>query len=208
MNTHELIASLCKNKKVLDLGFVQHDVNMSQQKDWLHNIIISNAKSVLGIDYLEKEVNYFKKLGYNCKVANVENFDLNEKFDCIVAGELIEHLSNIEGFIESCKKHLAEDGKIIVTTPNVFAFGNIITIFQSLFGIKPEVNPEHTCWYDTITLQLIFERFGFIAKSIRTLSSPGSLRRRSLIKKFITKLLSKIFKYYPGSKIVGVFKLK
>ena len=88
---------------------------------------------------------------------------------------------------------------MIVTTPNTFAFGNILTIFMQIFGKRPNVNKEHTCWFDKITLRLLFEKFNFKVIEITTLPQPS--------KKFITKFLSKNFKNYPSSKIIGIFSL-
>ena len=36
----------------------------------------------------------------------------------IFAGDLIEHLENHEGFLESCKAHLEPGGEIRISTPN------------------------------------------------------------------------------------------
>jgi len=39
-------------------------------------------------------------------------------FDCIVAGELIEHLEKPEKFIKECRRTLKKNGRLIITTPN------------------------------------------------------------------------------------------
>ncbi len=199
MNTHELLINLCKDKDVLDLGFVQHSTKHHEKKDWLHKNLKNVSKSIHGLDFLEKEINYFKSKGYDCSYGNVENFSLNKKFEVIVAGELIEHLSNFDGFLTCCRKHLSNDGIMVVTTPNAFAFGNILTIFKRIFGKFPNINKEHTCWFDEITLGLLFKRFNFKIIEINTYPSPS--------KKNINKFLSKILKFYPSSKIVGIFSL-
>ena len=45
------------------------------------------------MDILSSEENVLKK-GYNIIKGNAEIFDFEEEFDIIIAGELIEHLSN------------------------------------------------------------------------------------------------------------------
>jgi hypothetical protein len=199
MNTHELLISLCKDKYVLDLGFVQHNIKNHDEKDWLYKNLKNVSKSIHGLGFLEKEINYFKSKGYDCSFGNVENFSLNKKYEVIVEGELIDHLSNFDGFLTCCRKQLSEDGIMILTTPNVFAFGNILTIFNKIFGKQPSINKEPTCWFDETTLELLFKRFNFKTIEINTFPSP--------LKKIMNRFLSKILKFYPSSKIVGKFSL-
>lgn len=46
-------------------------------------------------------------------------FGLRKKFDFVVAIELIEHLWNVDGFLEEVKNILKPDGFVIISTPNV-----------------------------------------------------------------------------------------
>jgi cyclopropane fatty-acyl-phospholipid synthase-like methyltransferase len=43
---------------------------------------------------------------------------INRKFDCIIAGEIIEHLESPIVFVRYCKSLLKKGGRIILTTPN------------------------------------------------------------------------------------------
>lgn len=161
----DLIKPYIEGKKVLDIGFCdwcdqlrEKNVPFEITEGWLHGYIEKHAKSVLGIDIAKECIDFLRDKGHNVKVANAENFDLNQKFDVIVAGELIEHLSNFQGFFNSVKKHLREDSLLILTTPNVFYFKE--ALFLVLRGY-PIVNPDHTCWFDEITLRQLLNRFGF-----------------------------------------------
>lgn len=153
-----------ENKTVLDIGccgwYSQHnEENLSYElEEWLHNYLKKYAKSILGVDISKECIDFLKSKGYNAEVANAEYFNLNKKFDVIVAGELIEHISNFQGFLDSVKRHLEENGLLILTTPNMFYFEN--TLFLMLRGY-PAVNKEHICWFDEITLQHLLDRFGF-----------------------------------------------
>ncbi len=51
----------------------------------------------------------------------------DNSFDCITAGELIEHLENPEKFIKECKRILKQGGVLIITTPNKKSWWNRIT---------------------------------------------------------------------------------
>jgi len=162
----KLIKPYIEDKDVLDVGCCDWCEQLIRGKNmhyeiaegWLHGNIKKYAKNALCIDISKECIEFLKDKGYNAKVANAESFDLNQKFDVIVAGELIEHLSNFQGFFNSAKKHLREDGLLILTTPNVFYFKE--ALFLILRGY-PSVNPDHTCWFDEITLRQLLDRFGF-----------------------------------------------
>lgn len=160
----KLIKPFIEGKDVLDVGccgwYSQHrEENTAYELGgWLHGKIMGYAKSVIGIDISEECVAFLREKGYNVKLANAENFDLNQKFDVIVAADLIEHLSNFGCFLESAQKHLKDGGLLILSTPNVFHFLNVV--FLILRG-RPPMNPEHTCWFDENTLRQLLERVGF-----------------------------------------------
>ncbi|MFA5776873.1 MAG: class I SAM-dependent methyltransferase [Parcubacteria group bacterium] len=169
MKRIELLKPYIKGKKVLDVGFVQHNWEKSiSNPNWLHDKIRNEAKETIGIDCLEDDVNMLKSKGYNAICADAEEFNLNDKFDIIIAGELIEHLSNPGKFLCSARKHLKKEGKLIITTPNVFAFGNIARIMKLLFNIENIDNPEHVNWYSKQNLFNLAERHGFKVLEYKT----------------------------------------
>ncbi len=148
--------ALCRNKVVLDIGCVDHKALTEKNPFWLHKLIQSVAKEVTGVDMAKEEVKKLSSKGYNIVAGNAETFKLNKKFDVIVAGELIEHVSNAGLFIENIKKHLKTDGKIALSTPNAFG---IRTVLRNLLFGKIIPNKNHSCYYDYYTLKQLAERF-------------------------------------------------
>lgn len=153
-----IIKEYIKGKDVLDLGCVAHEAVRSQKDWWLHKRIKQFAKSVIGIDWNKTEIEKLNKEGYNIVYANAENLNLGKKFDIIVAGEFIEHLSNQGLFLESMKKHMKDDSYLIITTPNAQA---AIYLFEMLlFGIVKD-NPDHMHIHTYMTLKQLLDRHGF-----------------------------------------------
>jgi len=181
----KLIKPYIENKTVLDIGCCG---SRYKSEGWLHFNIKKYAKSVFGIDISKECIEFLKEKGYDVEVANAEDFNLNQKFDVIVAGELIEHLSNFQGFLNSVKKHLKEDGLLILTTPNMFYFKE--ALFLVLRGYPP-VNPEHTCYFDEVTLRQLLNRFGFSIKKIMytTEIKYNKLKLKDVILYLIEKLI-------------------
>jgi 2-polyprenyl-3-methyl-5-hydroxy-6-metoxy-1,4-benzoquinol methylase len=142
---------------VLDLGCIQHNPENYKSKYWLHKALYEVSKEVKGLDFYEEGVNYLKNKNYDVFIDNAENFDTGEKYDVIVAGDLIEHLENLWGFLESCKKHLHNDGKLLISSPNPWYWRNIAKVFY--LG-QVSTNPEHTLWMCPTVLGQLVNRHG------------------------------------------------
>lgn len=157
INKNELIIELARNKEVLDLGCIDHSYHTAIElgKNWLHKGILDVAKSLIGVDILEKDIIELNKLGYNILNKNVENLQLDKIFETIVAGDIIEHVSNIGLFMESVKNHMNNESIFIITTPNPF---NIEQAFTAVFDDCIHVHEEHTCWLSPHNFWEIAER--------------------------------------------------
>ncbi len=146
-----------KDKNVLDIGCVHHDPQKLTSGTWLHKAIVKNANSSIGIDIDRAGIAFLQEKGFNVTYGDACNFDLEQRFATITAGDLIEHLANLEGFFLSCKKHLLPDGKLMVSTPNPWHWRRFLNAFLG----RSKINAEHTCWFCPITLSQLANRYGF-----------------------------------------------
>jgi 2-polyprenyl-3-methyl-5-hydroxy-6-metoxy-1,4-benzoquinol methylase len=174
-NRMDLIGSLIKGKSVLDLGCVDHDLKQLQGT-WLHRELAHHAKDLLGVDHLPEAIQGLKNLGFNVICQNVEKLNLERNFDVIVAGEIIEHLSNPGLFLEGVHRHLRNDGLFILTTPNPFS---IAQFFKILKRNKIKVNADHTTWFDPETLRVLLQKNKLEIKEIYWLDDFKRFRIRS-----------------------------
>lgn len=145
-------------KKTLDLGCVHHDPKSYSSRYWVHKALLEKCSSVLGVDIYADGVNYLKDKGYNIIVGDACDLKLDEKFDVIFAGDIIEHLDNFYGFFDSAQNNLTDDGVLLISTPNPYYWRCIVK--QFLFS-DARPNPEHTCWFCTSTLRQLASRFHF-----------------------------------------------
>lgn len=170
----EFIENLVEGKDVLDLGCVQHKAEKAKSADWLHGRISAKA-NVLGVDIEQKEVEKLRKKGYNMVCANVETMRLNKKFDVVVAGEIIEHVSNPGLLLDTVKKHLKKGGILVLTTPNAEGY----FWKRSLGRIKRgKMNKQHVAWYDEFVLRHLLERHGFKIKELHFCKRGSTLLRK------------------------------
>lgn len=160
------IVKSCTDKNVLHLGFIQH--NLYEQKikedDWLHSKIDSVAKTLVGFDYLKDDVEILKNKynyeAYYADVMNLQEVELNQTFDVVVCGELIEHIENPGLMLDGIKRFMNKDTILIITTPNPW-MKQRVSLVNSDVKESEWLNKEHVSWYSYQTLKQLLERKGF-----------------------------------------------
>ncbi len=151
------IAKYVANAQVLDLGCVCHELDITDPP-WLHGFLAERAARVVGVDILPDAVAELERRGYSVACADVETMDLGETFDVVVAGDIIEHLSNAGLFFQRVRAHLKDDGVLLVATPNPL---NPMRILRMLTSGRDLANSEHTCWFTVKVLRQLAARHGF-----------------------------------------------
>lgn len=159
----EYISNFCKNKKVLDIGAYDETAFFLKENTgaWLHEEIAKKAKRVIGIDssdHLKKEL----ITSNNSKIIKLNLFDIDKNFvskhkiDVIVAGELIEHIFNVEVFFKKILE-LYPKKTLIVSTPNATSLYNV---FLGIFK-RESCHKDHLHVFSYKTLFTIAKTAGF-----------------------------------------------
>jgi len=87
---------------------------------------------VIAIDSIKKNVLAARKKGVEAKQVDLNHglpFKKNS-FDCILAGEVLEHLLDPESVLSECKRVLKPQGRLIVSVPNIAAWYNRFLLFK------------------------------------------------------------------------------
>jgi cyclopropane fatty-acyl-phospholipid synthase-like methyltransferase len=155
----EQILKHVDGRHILDVGCAGHNPKPGSPY-WLHGRLLEKFPSVAGIDLNSENIEKLLEMGFeNIEIANAEEFDLHTTFDCIVAGELIEHLSNPGHFLERCRAHLKGGGRLVISTPHAFSL--LYFSYAVLKYPKTCQNDEHTLWFCPKTLAGLASRYGF-----------------------------------------------
>ena len=167
--------------KLLDVGFAEHNLEYAKSAEWFHGKLRATKKhEIFGLDNNESAVREIQKhMGFsNCVIGDATDQELLVEgglFDAIHAGDIIEHLDNVGGFLGFCKKNLKEDGVIVITTPNPCT--REIIKRAKTFGLL--ANLEHTSWVTPSNMNELCRRFGFIfAESHYIMSKKPTLKNR------------------------------
>ncbi|MBW4550086.1 MAG: class I SAM-dependent methyltransferase [Aphanocapsa sp. GSE-SYN-MK-11-07L] len=158
------VTQYSQDKDVLEIGCVAHDPETYKSKYWVHKALKTVARTLVGIDLYADGIKYLQELGFNVLTADAQRFDLGKKFDVIVAGDLIEHLDDFNGFLECCKKHMHADSKLLISTPNPWYWRHVV---KAALSKEISNNPEHTCWFCPRTLRQLVNRHGMEIGEIR-----------------------------------------
>jgi 2-polyprenyl-3-methyl-5-hydroxy-6-metoxy-1,4-benzoquinol methylase len=155
----DAIIECVRGPDVLDVGCTGHELGIDEQY-WLHGQLRRAFPRVVGIDISEDNVARLRARGLSeLHVQSAEEFDLSERFDTVVAGELIEHLANPGCFLDRAREHLKKDGRLVLSTPYPFSLLYMLYAFHKY--PRTCQNPQHTCWFCPRTLTALAERHGF-----------------------------------------------
>jgi 2-polyprenyl-3-methyl-5-hydroxy-6-metoxy-1,4-benzoquinol methylase len=153
------LLDLVHGPSVLDVGCTDHVVKLGQPQ-WVHGRLRERFDDVTGIDISEENLASMRAAGFeNLELANAETFDLGRTFDTVLAGELIEHLSNPGAFLLRAKAHLEPGGRLVLSTP--YPFSIAYWLYALVKYPATCENREHTMWFCVRTLTELAERNGF-----------------------------------------------
>jgi len=139
-------------ERILDIGCSQGIVSL---------LLAKMGKKCVGIDIQPEAIDYANNL-LESEYANIQNrvrfecidalkFEEDEKFDCIIITEVIEHLQNPGQILRKAAEMIADGGIIIISTP---------------FGLSP--HPDHKATYylsgfeNLLTKEFVIKKIDFV----------------------------------------------
>lgn len=179
-----------QNSHCLDVGCNTGNLGKS--------LIINKNCTVDGLDCNKAALESAKKAGYR----NLYNLDLNKrtdiltlnnKYDCIICADVLEHLSKPDQTLKILKESLTKNGILVASVPNI---GFIQQRVYLLFG-KFDYNPKgglmditHLRFFTKKSLTILFKKAGFKKP---TLSGYALVKDRYFFLRFLTSLWPELF---------------
>jgi len=161
----DFIKDICRDKKVLHLGCTDYPYteNSIEKNMLLHFELEKCASEIYGFDFDQKGIDILQSRDvgnlYRADLEHLADVQLAETFDIIIAGEIIEHLSNPGLFLAGVKKFMRLDTKLVLTTVNAYcAMRFVIYALRGKGGINEPVHPDHVSYYSYSTMKLMLER--------------------------------------------------
>lgn len=186
----DILLDYVDGKRVLDLGCVEHEASIEKKADWwLHGLIKQRASDVVGVDCDTNAVDDLKQRGYNVRTADVEDMQLYDQFDVVIAGELFEHLTNHRSFLNSVRLHLNEDGLFVASIPNA----NSLNYFMQTLVYGHEIDGwDHTSFFTPVTLTVMLKKCGFMPVKIILYQPDEIFHHEQRVRKILAYLFNRI----------------
>ena len=166
------LEQICKNMKVIHLGCADHLELIDSKRDnnlWLHDKLTAVSRSCIGFDINKKAVDYINK---DLGISNVFYEDITEersnkiidsKWDIMIIGEILEHVSNPVEFLRKLKNmYEGYIEKFVITIPNALRLENY---FFSQEGYEL-INSDHKYWFTPYTICKIVHEADLVVEEI------------------------------------------
>jgi len=136
-----------------------------------------NKKCIVsGYDIDKKAVALANQNGIKTEYADLDNVDkilfdtLDSDIDYIICADVLEHLKNIENFLNLLSKYIKSNPKckLIVSFPNITYYGIIDELLHAKFRYRTLgiLDNTHLKFYDKETLEELFNLYNFEVTSI------------------------------------------
>jgi 2-polyprenyl-3-methyl-5-hydroxy-6-metoxy-1,4-benzoquinol methylase len=136
----DYLVKACRGKKILDIGA------SGPMSEKLQEV----AAWYRGCDITPQDRDNF----FQIDLDKANELPIETDIDLIIAGEVIEHLSNAGHFLDLLYPNGAQ---VILTTPNAFSVGSRAYLARNIEA----VNGDHVAWYSYQTLKTLVSRHGF-----------------------------------------------
>lgn len=153
----KVLRKYLENKKVIHLGCLDHVPLIKkriEEGEWLHINITNIATKCIGLDINEDGIDYVRK---ELNIKNVLFGDItkgvipeliNEEWDYIILGEVLEHIDNPVDFLKKIKENYKNIDKIIITVPNILNRDNYVLAKKCI----ERINSDHRFWFTPYTI--------------------------------------------------------
>jgi SAM-dependent methyltransferase len=154
---NDYLVAIATDKSVLDVGALDHRAEMVDSPAWLHARLASVASRCVAVDIIHAGVERLRDAGYEAVLWDITKGPLDDHFDVIVAGEILEHLGDPVSLFQAARSMLAPGGSLVLSTPNPFAAHRVLRAWR----LATRDSADHVALYAPGNIVEICERTGF-----------------------------------------------
>jgi 2-polyprenyl-3-methyl-5-hydroxy-6-metoxy-1,4-benzoquinol methylase len=205
VDREQFVLDCCRSRTVLHVGCVG-DRELREGEEPLHAKLARIAEELWGVDTNAEGLEAMRhglpeEAAQHLVVGDAERLqetnDLPARFDVVLLGDLLEHVTNPGLVLTAARSRMEPDGRILVTTPNPFGLMGFLRLLRGREG----TSGFHTCWFSFATLSRLAELCGL--RVDRYLTGYDFLPRRGLarLKIQLGKHFFRLFPMYGGTLI-------
>lgn len=164
----DYVTALCRGRSVLHLGCTNwpYTAESLRHGTLLHDTLRGVAARVVGFDADADGLAALAALGvpdlHRADLERLGEVAIDETFDVVLAGEIIEHLNNPGLFLAGVRRFLRPESRLVITTVNAYCgLRAAIYATRGRGGIQEPVHPDHVAYYSYATLGGLLRRHGY-----------------------------------------------
>jgi 2-polyprenyl-3-methyl-5-hydroxy-6-metoxy-1,4-benzoquinol methylase len=153
--------------------------------------LLSQGIEKHGIDLVEQPQLFENTMDYMKHDVSTGLPYADGTFDVVNSSEVIEHLTDTESFLQECYRVLKPGGRIVISTPNLHYWRNIIEWLKGnqFFFVDYHKHQEgHVRYFCSSTLRELARNVGF--QNIQTFT-VGDWGGKSILLQFIAEMFEK-----------------
>lgn len=161
----DFVKKAAEGKSVLHLGCTNHPYTEEAIKagSLLHFQLREIASELCGFDYDREGLEVLASHGFEdlhfADLEKLEEVPVDRTFDVIIAGEMIEHLTNPGLFLRGVRRFMHSGSVLVITTINAYCgLRFLIYGLRGKGGENEPVHPDHVAYYSHSTLKLLLEK--------------------------------------------------
>jgi len=175
----EWVLSRTKDRSVLHLGPTDSPATQknAEARRLLHQKLQGHCRELVGLDL---DADCIEILRSDFGISDILHGNAEQlgsifpdrKFDVVIAGDILEHVSNFGLVLEGVRKVLAPGGRLLITTPNALAIKRVL---GALILRQERNNPDHLYFFSPMNLWQASARFGYRISEMASFmySAPG-----------------------------------
>jgi len=141
----------------------------------------------MGIDVSEEGIRLLEAFGFeNVLEHDAEDIErLGARYDLIVAGDVLEHMTNPSGLLKSVHPCLNPGGQLLVGLPNAYSWN----IARYVLGYEP-THRDHCYSFSVKNICRLCAKFGLLPVELAFTTQQSSSRSRplTLVRDYLTRL--------------------
>ncbi len=170
----EHLRRTCRGQRVLHLGCTNWPYTAASLADGslLHLRLAEVAAELWGLDGDRAGLDLLAAHGVGrllcADLERLEPVEPPAAFDVVVAGEVLEHLSNPGLFLTGIRRFMSAETRLVLTTVNAYCGMRAVTYALRGRGGRAEpVHPDHVAYYSYSTLRRLVARHGLVERDFR-----------------------------------------
>ncbi len=151
-------------REILDVGSARGllgEMLKKRQRCVVTGVEIDNEMTAVCRSRLDNVINLDIEAAINKKILG--------KYDCIVCGDILEHLNDPWKVVRGLKNHLRKRGVFIASTPNVMNWALLFELLRGRWDYVPftVLSGTHIRFFTVNSLKELFEDAGYKVKDVK-----------------------------------------